>query len=236
MLRVSATQPSLRLATSMTDLSATRGLSLDAGWKLTPEPIPASIPQLATDSDPNWISYQCPYHPDSWRRVQSYLKFHVPYELQHQSFRDHWLRPSDPTTKWTNDSIGFLVDISFPILDNFFPEIASGRHGEVVAAGLKQKEERKQGTLGHEDFDESSGSYSTPAFYMSLNVSVEMHKRLPEEGVDWIFLRTRAREIRNGRMNLDVVLLDEEGDVVALSNQLCQVVDLRRASKEKPML
>ena len=220
----------------MSDLGATRGISLETGWELHPKPIQASIAKLATDSDPHWISYQTPYHPESWRRVQSYVKFYVPYEMQDRGIRDHWIRPSDPRTKWTNESLGFAIDICFPMLDNFFPEKSIGHHAAVVAAGLKQKKDRENGTLGGEAIDESSGFYDTPATYMSLNVTVEMHKRLPVGGVDWLFLRGRARHAKNGRLNLEVILLDETGDLVALSNQLCQIIDLRRASKKKPKL
>lgn len=222
---------------NLTDLSPTKGLTLETNWQLDPKPIPVSIPKLSADEDPCWVSILTPYHSESWRRVQSYVKFHVPFEMQDKSIRDHWIRHSDLKTKWTNETLGFVIDICYPMLDNFFPENSIGNHDACVAEGLKQSNERENGTtVDIKDLDESSGLYDTPATYMSLNISFDVHKKLPVGGVDWLFLRGRARQINSGRLSLEVTVLDEGGELVALGSHLCQIIDLRRASKTKAML
>jgi acyl-coenzyme A thioesterase PaaI-like protein len=53
-------------------------------------------------------------------------------------------------------------------------------------------------------------------WYPTLLLNLDMKKALPEEGVEWLFARVRAKRIKNGRFDLEVIILDETGDVVAL--------------------
>jgi hypothetical protein len=40
------------------------------------------------------------------------------------------------------------------------------------------------------------------------------------KGAEWLFVRTKAHKIKNGRFDTDVWVLDEEGDLVALSKHV----------------
>lgn len=53
-------------------------------------------------------------------------------------------------------------------------------------------------------------------WYPTLLLNLDMKKALPDEGVEWLFARVRSKRIKNGRFDLEVIILDEEGDVVAL--------------------
>lgn len=68
-------------------------------------------------------------------------------------------------------------------------------------------------------------------WYPTLVLNMEVKRLLPPEGVDALFLRVRAVEIRDGRMDLGVTVLDERGRVVALSSHVCLVVDAGRNTK-----
>ncbi|KAL9120027.1 MAG: hypothetical protein Q9187_003417 [Circinaria calcarea] len=219
---------------NMTNLQASKGISFETSWTLTPAPIEASILMLAADIDPRWISYQTPYHPESFRRVQSYLKFFIPYEPGDLTSVDQWVTPSDPQTTFTNENIGFVADLSLPILDNFYPKEATGCHAAIVAAGLLQKKDRENDIIRVPDV--SSGSYETPAMIITLATNIEIKKRLPICGVKWLFMRAQAKQIKNGRMDMEVVILDEKMDLVALSSQVLSIVDLKRVKKTKPTL
>lgn len=219
---------------TITNMLLSRGFSFTTSWKLDPPPIQASVSALAKDNDPRWISYQTPYHPESFRRVQSYLKYFVPYEMQEPSIRDQWITWSNPQTTFTNETLGFVLDISFPILDNFYPEVSTGGQAATVAAGLEQKREREAGIT--KVIDASSGSYRAPAMITSLSTSIEIKKLLPPEGTKWLFLRAQAKEIKNGRMSMEVLVFDEHMELVALSQQLCPIIDLTRAMKNKQKL
>ena len=208
----------------MGDFNSLRGVSIDTGWSLMPKPAEASIPQLATDSDPRWISYQCPWSPQGYRRPQSYVKFYVPFEFRDPSFRDCWLTPSDQSLAFKSEHLGFVGDMTLPILDNFYGERGMGSHAACVAAGLEQKRNRERGIV--ELADSGSGSFTTPIASVTLSLNLEVKQRLPPEGVKWLFSRCRAKQIQNGRMDNEIVILDEHGQLIALVQQVHQLVDL----------
>jgi len=54
---------------------------------------------------------------------------------------------------------------------------------------------------------------------------------LPAEGVEFLFVRVRAKQIKNGRFDLDVTILDESGDLVALSTHVALVLGSERNMK-----
>ncbi|KAI9654964.1 MAG: hypothetical protein M1821_005717 [Bathelium mastoideum] len=213
----------------MINLQVTAGVSFRTSWTLMPAPIPASVVKLSQDADPNWISYQCPYIPTSFRRIQSYIKFFVPYTLQDRSFLDQWMTPSDSSAMFTNDDIGFVTDISFPILDNFFPGNCTGSHANTVSVALQQKHDRENGTVRYIE----SGSYESQGMVISLATNIEIKKRLPAEGVKWLFMRAQAKEIKHGRQSMEIILLDAEGDLVALSSQILPIITLERQKRDK---
>ena len=65
-------------------------------------------------------------------------------------------------------------------------------------------------------------------WYPTLLLNLEFKKALPEAGVDWLFVRVDSKQIRNGRMDLEVVILDEAGDIVALSHHVALVMGSER--------
>ncbi|KAI1097438.1 thioesterase-like superfamily-domain-containing protein [Jackrogersella minutella] len=68
-----------------------------------------------------------------------------------------------------------------------------------------------------------------PAFwYPTVVLNLDVKKVLPPEGVDWLFVRVRTKNIRGGRMDLEIVILDEAGEVVALSHHVVLVVGSER--------
>ena len=64
-------------------------------------------------------------------------------------------------------------------------------------------------------------------------MNLEVKKTLPPEGVEWLFVRVRPKQIKNGRMDLEVVILDEQGDIVALSQHVCLILDAARNMAER---
>lgn len=70
-------------------------------------------------------------------------------------------------------------------------------------------------------------------WYPTLLLNLEIKKALPAEGVEWLFTRVRAKQIRNGRMDLECVILDEGGDIVALSHHVTLVLGAERNMAER---
>ncbi|TGO26131.1 hypothetical protein BPAE_0065g00050 [Botrytis paeoniae] len=64
----------------------------------------------------------------------------------------------------------------------------------------------------------------------------EIKKLLPPGGTMWLFMRAQAKEIKDGRLSMEVMLFDEGMELVALSQQLCPIIDLSRAMANKQKL
>ena len=59
---------------------------------------------------------------------------------------------------------------------------------------------------------------------MSLSVGFEMKKVLPPGGVPWLFLRAQIKKILNGRLDAEILVLDEKLELVAVSHQINRIV------------
>lgn len=68
-------------------------------------------------------------------------------------------------------------------------------------------------------------------WYPTLLLNLDIKKSLPEEGVEWLFARVSTKQIKNGRMDIDLVIMDEEGDIVATSTHVALAVDVGRNMK-----
>ena len=79
------------------------------------------------------------------------------------------------------------------------------------------------------DVESKDGSAKPARFwYPTVLLNMDFKKPLPEEGVEWLFVRVETKRIRNGRMDLEVVILDESGDIVALSQHVALAVGFER--------
>jgi len=65
-------------------------------------------------------------------------------------------------------------------------------------------------------------------WYPTVSLSLDIKKALPPEGVEWLFARVRAKQVKNGRYDLEVIIMDETGELVALSNHVVMVMDASR--------
>ena len=55
-------------------------------------------------------------------------------------------------------------------------------------------------------------------------------------GVKWLSIRVQTKQVKNGRMDLEVHVRDEAGDLVALSHHVAFVISAARntAARRKP--
>ena len=64
-------------------------------------------------------------------------------------------------------------------------------------------------------------------------LNIDFKKALPEEGVGWLFSRVRAKNIEKGRMDLEVEIRDESGEMVALSQHVALILGAERNMEGK---
>ncbi|KAF3935444.1 hypothetical protein ABW20_dc0106787 [Dactylellina cionopaga] len=81
-----------------------------------------------------------------------------------------------------------------------------------------------------------TGSNQIPTakyWYPTLSLTLDVKKTLPKEGIKWIYNRIYSQQIKNGRWDLQVTLLDEDGDLIATGNQVALMVDASRNTKPR---
>lgn len=65
-------------------------------------------------------------------------------------------------------------------------------------------------------------------WYPTLLLNLDVKKALPAEGVRWLYQRVQAKSIKNGRYDLEIIIKDETGDLVALSHHVVLAVSAER--------
>ena len=125
------------------------------------------------------------------------------------------------------DSLGYVVDMWPQVVEAYRgkdPQIAS------PASTTTTNQEQKQ-QVGKDGIPPKSAWANF--WYPTLLLNLEVKKVLPPEGVEWLFVRVRAKQIKNGRLDLEVIVLDEGGDIVALSSHVALILGAERNMAER---
>ncbi|KAL7622207.1 hypothetical protein AAE478_007710 [Parahypoxylon ruwenzoriense] len=62
----------------------------------------------------------------------------------------------------------------------------------------------------------------------TVALDIEFKRRLPKEGLRWMFTRTATKMLRDGRMDLDIAMCDEDMELIAVAHQLILVLEAQR--------
>jgi len=69
-------------------------------------------------------------------------------------------------------------------------------------------------------------------FNSTVALDIQFVRRLPEGGVKWVFSRTTVKSMLGGRLELEVAILDEGGELVCSAQQLNLVLDVQRKFRD----
>ncbi|KAL8806551.1 MAG: hypothetical protein Q9200_004998 [Gallowayella weberi] len=205
-------EPSVVGYLTQSNLHAEQGISLPTKWTLYPPPIPlsSSTRALKDGTDPNWTHRPIPPHLSDFRKAARKTKFHLPRQGQLEpALADEWICLADGG-KFTQTSLGFVAD-QFPQIVEIYPGTAAPTGSEFEEKVFTRRRGVKE-----------------MMWYPTVLLNLEVKKALPEDGVEWLFVRVRAKRIEKGRMDLEVVVLDEEGELVAISQHVCLIVGAER--------
>ncbi|KAA8642156.1 thioesterase family protein [Aspergillus tanneri] len=193
--------------------SAEVGLSANTSWELLPPPLRGTGPDGRVDlstlkktgHDGDWMRLEVPF-PKFRRAAQQIELFGPDPKLGRPKVVDQWarFRPNgDPEARWTNEAVAYLTDM-FPMALDGFDAVASAS------------------SRGH------NASSTAKYWYPTVTLNIDLKKRLPPQGVEWLYSRVQTKVIQDGRTDLEVVVLDVQGDVVALSTQVGLVLSSSR--------
>ncbi|KAK1593715.1 thioesterase-like superfamily-domain-containing protein [Colletotrichum navitas] len=189
-----------------TRLVAEKGLTLATGWDMTPPPEPADFALLSLDQDQHWVKKEkLNARATSYVRAHNNVEYYAPREGTRRGIADLWLRFKSGE-RFTNASVGFVADAYPTVIEAWRPT---------------------------RDEEQTPFRYNDMFWYPTLALNLDVKKALPDEGAEWLFIRSMVKVIRNGRLDLEVTILDQSGDVVALSTHVNMVLSADRNLSER---
>jgi hypothetical protein len=225
------------------------GKTLSTNWTLSPPAHRVDLAKLETLDDPEWACYHTAFHLSGFRRGMSYVKYHIPRKMPSPiKFVEQWITPGWDCTpsgskdtgtnkaKWTNELIQFAADMSLPVQENFWPspkgvETSLGSIVATLAFSARQDQARAKGVENWRELADDghlpevgAGLFKNAMINVTLSMSTEIKKRLPEEGVRWLYMRTEVKKVEGSRMDMEVLLFNEALDLVAISHQVAWIV------------
>ncbi|KAF7194964.1 hypothetical protein HII31_03638, partial [Pseudocercospora fuligena] len=196
------------------------GISFDTHWTAHPERIPLTSTTTALEKgqDPKW-SELLEWPNSGFRKATRQIRAWFPRDGQpRQNIYDMWMCLRDPSETWTNEKLGFLVDM--------FPQVCE----TFILEG--QEHQNQYDPKVHEKFSvEEYRKFSrnrVPFWYPTLLLNLDIKKALPEGGERFLFTRLQTKAIRNGRYDLEIVVMDERNEIVALSHHVCFALSAER--------
>ncbi|KAJ5356466.1 hypothetical protein N7517_011075 [Penicillium concentricum] len=197
------------------------GISVNTGWRPLPAPVAGSRADGSVDLaalgrtgiDGAWTKIVAPFA--EFRKAGTHIELFGPGTGEVQQKRsgnlniDQWTRfrpGGDVNGRWTDAAVPYLID-TFPMALDGFDTIAAAEAKESGSSVAGQK---------------------AKSWYPTVTLNVDMKKHLPAEGVEWLYSRVVTKAVRDGRTDLEVTIVDEAGDVIALSTQIGLIVSASR--------
>jgi hypothetical protein len=193
------------------NLLAEDGVSFPTGWKLEPptKPMRDAKKMGLNRGDDTWVE-QTDMPFAKFRRASNQVRFFFPRTGQPlKGINDQWIKFTDPSSRFTTETLGYVCDM--------FPQVVEAFRDEDDPYRVSKPEDPSQ-------TKEIGARY----WYPTVVLNIDVKKALPEEGVEWLFCRTRSKQIRKGRLDIEVVIMDEQGELVALSHHVALVLSAGR--------
>ena len=209
---------------TQSNLYTESGISLPTHNKLLPPAIPLiSNAALRTNTDPNWtLLHPKPF--SSFRKAHQHTKVYLPKEEVAPALVDEWICFQKEGERFTNESLGYVVDAFEQIVERYSPEEVEKVMRKECPKEYPSSTAPRNGAPGNK-LDRSKWARF---WYPTVLIHLEIKKALPPEGAEWLFVRTWSRVIKNGRTDLNIVVMDEGGDIVALSQHVALVLGAER--------
>lgn len=189
----------------MTNLSSFQGITLDTQFTLVPPPLTLTKPDfslLKENKDPNWTNIPLPPGFSYIRALQN-TKFYIPRAGQiRKSVIDLWIRLSSGE-RFTDAALGYVSDCWPYVVEAYRPKTEKENEGAAFRHDARH-------------------------WYPTVVMNVEQKKAAPEKGWGWLRMRVSSKEVRGGRFDLEVLVMDEEGELVVVSNHVGLVLGSER--------
>ena len=196
------------------NLATESGVSFPTAWHLNPPPPPTDVSKLDSDTDELWGERQAwPFA--GFRKVTRQIRSWFPREGQPApSIVNMWICPRDSEDRFSNENLGYVADVFPQIMESYLLEFDPYSVDFERKYSVEEQERQMKGKAA--------------MWYPTLLLNLDVKKALPVEGARFLFIRLQAKAIKNGRFDLEVIIKDAEGDLVALSHHVCLAVSSER--------
>jgi acyl-coenzyme A thioesterase PaaI-like protein len=187
------------------NLALESGISLPTSWSLDPAPPPADLEKLAAHgTDGTWTVFTPGGPNPNFRKAALQVDiYNYKGSRVQRGMMDQWIKfkSGEP---FTNTCLGLLSDM--------FPQMVESYKGDQEALEGAGVSERQLSTH----------------WYPTLALNVDVKRSLPKEGAKWMFVRIQSKMIHNGRKDLEVIIMDEHGEIIALSHHVAMILSASR--------
>lgn len=70
-------------------------------------------------------------------------------------------------------------------------------------------------------------------WFPTVVINIEAKMALPDEGTEWLAVRVSSKQIKIGKFDLEVLVRDADGEVVALSHHVGMILNIVRNTGKK---
>lgn len=218
-------------------------LTVKYDWQLSPPAPPVDLAALSKDADPRWVTYHTPWNPKGLRRPHMYVSHSVPSSqlpAHSRHIADQWLRATWPESDgkpalWTDELIPFVFDSAIPVMIEII-DPSWGFWSSLLEAAKEQAHVRARGEADSAVGDKKElwgAEKPFPWIGATLSMNMEIKKRLPVGGVPYLMVRAVMKRLIDNRADYELTILDEQGDLVAVGNQVTMVLPIGVKSDKK---
>ncbi|KAI0201417.1 thioesterase family protein [Astrocystis sublimbata] len=216
---------------TVTDLAKPVGPTLPpSNWFLQPQssPPPNFEAIEAQKSDPNWLRFRM--DDEVFPLTRHLLNMYPAAGFPHQGLADGWIRVASDEDRIDATFLGAMCDLIPSHSDTGL------RNGGLYDAHSNHKIVKRWAT---EQTPPGGGppavltvkretAFKSPIVHQTITLDVEFKRRLSPEGLRWVYTRSGTRMAHGGRMDLDIVLCDENMELLCVGHQLLVAVDTKR--------
>ncbi|PQE25374.1 thioesterase family protein [Rutstroemia sp. NJR-2017a BBW] len=213
--------------TSHTNLHTFTGITIPTAYEASPAAAPTPSPDFklleTQDRDDNWELSRLPDPPGPLSYLLKW-HFYLPRgEPLVPGTTDMWIRLANGE-RITQSALAYVAD-AFP--HNLHMYLAAPELRALIEAQQKQAGSKAKGQGGTEE--------RASLWFPTLVMNLEVKMALPEEGVEWLAVRVTAKQIKDGRFDMDLMIRDVDGEIVALSQQVAMILSIERnTANRKP--
>ncbi|KAH9900494.1 thioesterase family protein [Xylariomycetidae sp. FL2044] len=228
--------------TTHTNLASFTGITMPTGWEGTPdaalpEPLPDFDALKSQGGDGAWEEAHLPkVSADAMRSLKNWHLYLPRAGPLAPGVMDVWMRLASGE-RITSGALPYVTD-TFP--HEMHTYLAAPELRELILQQQQQQQQQAASTSAEGDGspqaqDQKKGGDAPHAvlWFPTVVLNLEVKAPLPEEGAEWLAVRVTSKLIKDGRFDLEVVVRDVEGEVVALSHHVALILTIERNTGKK---